>query len=207
MLTLLRILVVLCIAVNDAMDDIMADSGDEEKSSAIVSQVLDEIGIEVSDKVRMTRHAKLLLHILLMDFSLYVKCGFGGPSANFVLSSIAAIKNSWLCKILFVTQRVRADSNRNTRASASLFCFVRPPLDERPPTLVEAIFSVVSSFFFFFLFLWLFPSYRVACITDDLSSPHRPVRRLARSQSSTFQISLTRVFPSCFRSSSLPLTW
>ena len=49
-----------------------------------------------------------------------------------------------------------------------------------------------------FLFLWLFPSCRVAGITDDLSSPHRPVRLLARSQSSTFQISLTRVFPSCF---------
>ena len=57
------------------------------------------------------------------------------------------------------------------------------------------------------LFLWLFPSCRVAGITDDLSSPHRPVRLLARSQSSTFQISLTRVFPSCFRSSSLPFHW
>ena len=44
-------------------------------------------------------------------------------------------------------------------------------------------------------------------MTDDLSSPHRPVRLLARSQSSTFQISLTRVFPSCFRSSSLPFPW
>ena len=57
------------------------------------------------------------------------------------------------------------------------------------------------------LFLWFFPSCRVAGITDDLSSPHRPVRLLARSQSSTFQISLTRVFPSCFRSSSLPFPW
>ena len=57
------------------------------------------------------------------------------------------------------------------------------------------------------LFLWLFPSCRVAGIACDLSSPHRPVRLLARSQSSTFQISLTRVFPSCFRSSSLPFPW
>ena len=57
------------------------------------------------------------------------------------------------------------------------------------------------------LFLWLFPSCRVAGMTDALSSPHRPVRLLARSQSSTFQISLTRVFPSCFRSSSLPFPW
>ena len=36
----------------------MADSGDEEESSAIVSQVLDEIGIEVSGKVRMPRSAR-----------------------------------------------------------------------------------------------------------------------------------------------------
>ena len=59
----------------------------------------------------------------------------------------------------------------------------------------------------YLLFLWLFPSCRVAGMTDDLSSPHRPVRLLARSQCSTFQISLTRVFPSCFRSSSLPFPW
>ena len=57
------------------------------------------------------------------------------------------------------------------------------------------------------LFLWLFPSCRLAGITGDISSPHRPVRLLARSHSSTFQISLTRVFPSCFRSSSLPFPW
>ena len=38
-------------------------------------------------------------------------------------------------------------------------------------------------------------------MTDDLSSPHRPVRLLARSQSSTCQISLTCIFPSGFRSS------
>ena len=62
----------------------------------------------------------------------------------------------------------------------------------------------VSGYFAYLLFLWLFPSCRVAGMTDDLSSPHRHVRLLARSQSSSFQISLTRVFPSCFLSSSLP---
>ena len=56
-------------------------------------------------------------------------------------------------------------------------------------------------------FLWLFPSCRVAAMTDDLSFPHRPVRLLARSQSSTFQVSLARVFPSYFQSSSLPFRW
>ena len=50
----------------------------------------------------------------------------------------------------------------------------------------------------YLLFLWPFPSCRVTGMTDDLSSPHRPVRLLARSQFSTFQISLTRVFPSFF---------
>ena len=38
----------------------------------------------------------------------------------------------------------------------------------------------------FSLFSWLFPSYRVAGITDDLPTPRRHVRLLARSQSSTF---------------------
>ena len=49
----------------------------------------------------------------------------------------------------------------------------------------------------------LFPSCRIAGITDDLSSPHRPVRLLTRSQSSTCHVSLACVFPSYFRSSSL----
>ena len=40
------------IAVNDALDDILADSDDEEEEAAIVNKVLDEIGIEISGKVR-----------------------------------------------------------------------------------------------------------------------------------------------------------
>ena len=68
-------------------------------------------------------------------------------------------------------------------------------------------FHLVLCILLLLLFLWLFPSCRFAGMTDDLSSPHRPVRLLARSQSSTFQISLTCVFPSCFRSSSLPFPW
>lgn len=38
--------------INDTMDDILADSDDEEESSKIISQVLDEIGIETSGKMR-----------------------------------------------------------------------------------------------------------------------------------------------------------
>ena len=37
--------------VNDTLDDILNESGDEEESDAIVTQVLDEIGIDISGKV------------------------------------------------------------------------------------------------------------------------------------------------------------
>ena len=38
--------------VNDTLDEIFDESGDEEESQDIVNQVLDEIGIEISGKVR-----------------------------------------------------------------------------------------------------------------------------------------------------------
>lgn len=38
--------------VNDTLDEIFDESGDEEECQDIVSQVLDEIGIEISGKVR-----------------------------------------------------------------------------------------------------------------------------------------------------------
>ena len=38
-------------AVNDTLDDMLNESGDEEEQDAIVNQVLDEIGIEISGKV------------------------------------------------------------------------------------------------------------------------------------------------------------
>ncbi|KAK9507740.1 hypothetical protein O3M35_007526 [Rhynocoris fuscipes] len=37
--------------MNETLDDIMNESGDEEESDAIVSKVLDEIGIEISGKL------------------------------------------------------------------------------------------------------------------------------------------------------------
>jgi charged multivesicular body protein 2B len=39
--------------VNDTLDDILDESGDEEEQDAIVTQVLDEIGIEISGKVSL----------------------------------------------------------------------------------------------------------------------------------------------------------
>lgn len=42
------------LAVNDTLDDILGESDDEEEQDAIVSQVLDEIGIEITGKVNGT---------------------------------------------------------------------------------------------------------------------------------------------------------
>jgi len=37
--------------MNDTLDDILNESGDEEEGESIVRQVLDEIGIDISSKV------------------------------------------------------------------------------------------------------------------------------------------------------------
>ena len=37
--------------MNETLDDLLTESGDEEESDAVVNQVLDEIGIEISNKV------------------------------------------------------------------------------------------------------------------------------------------------------------
>lgn len=55
----------LCLfTVNDTLDEIFDDSDDEEESHDIVSQVLDEIGIEISGKVRTeTLHGHQSNHV------------------------------------------------------------------------------------------------------------------------------------------------
>ena len=40
------------LVVNETLDSILDESGDEEEQEAVVNQVLDEIGIEISGKVR-----------------------------------------------------------------------------------------------------------------------------------------------------------
>lgn len=37
--------------INDAIDDAMEDEGDEEEGDAIVSQVLDELGLQLNDQL------------------------------------------------------------------------------------------------------------------------------------------------------------
>lgn len=39
------------VSVNDTLDDMLNESGDEEEGDHIINQVLDEIGIEMSGKV------------------------------------------------------------------------------------------------------------------------------------------------------------
>lgn len=41
-----------CFVVNETLDSILDESGDEEEQEAVVNQVLDEIGIEISGKVK-----------------------------------------------------------------------------------------------------------------------------------------------------------
>jgi charged multivesicular body protein 2B len=41
----------MCVAVNDTLDDMLTESGDEEEGGKVLQQVLDEIGIEISGKV------------------------------------------------------------------------------------------------------------------------------------------------------------
>lgn len=55
--------------VNDTMDDIFEESGDEEESQDIVNQVLDEIGIEISGKVRRQTQRPLRFFRTLLIFT------------------------------------------------------------------------------------------------------------------------------------------
>lgn len=41
------------VLVNETLDDMLEESGDEEETNEIVGKVLDEIGIEISGKVKI----------------------------------------------------------------------------------------------------------------------------------------------------------
>ena len=88
---------VLCIAVSDAMDDIMADSDDEEESSAIVNQVLDEIGIDISGKVRMTRNRPLSRRLDRCDRVIQDEVG---DSNVFVTRKFGNVERNSHCDVL-----------------------------------------------------------------------------------------------------------
>lgn len=58
--------------MNDALDDILNESGDEEEGESIVQQVLDEIGIDISSKVRKLGY--FYLSRSKIECSLYTGC-------------------------------------------------------------------------------------------------------------------------------------
>ena len=49
--------------MDDALDDILTESGDEEEQDAIVTQVLDEIGIELTGKVKYQLLISFVTHL------------------------------------------------------------------------------------------------------------------------------------------------
>ena len=51
--------------MNDALDDILADSDDESEEQAVIDKVLDEIGIEISGKVNIFVLLKDRIRILI----------------------------------------------------------------------------------------------------------------------------------------------
>ena len=51
--------------MNDALDDILADSDDESEEQAVIDKVLDEIGIEISGKVNIFWLLKDRIRILI----------------------------------------------------------------------------------------------------------------------------------------------
>ena len=51
MIIIIIFLFYLFFVVNDALDDILTESGDEDEEQSVINQVLDEIGIEITSKV------------------------------------------------------------------------------------------------------------------------------------------------------------
>lgn len=68
------------VSVNETLDDMLEDSGDEEETNGIVNQVLDEIGIEISGKVINSHELILECFTKLNIFPLFIQMS-DAPSA------------------------------------------------------------------------------------------------------------------------------
>lgn len=66
--------------MNDAIDDAMEDEGDEEESDAVVSQVLDELGLQLTDQLSGLPEATGSLSIASGKTATPVAGAAGGPS-------------------------------------------------------------------------------------------------------------------------------
>lgn len=66
------------IIVNDTLDEMLGESGDEEESDNIVTQVLDEIGIEISGKVKLfiIFLESVYIYVVFLLFSIDRTCSY-----------------------------------------------------------------------------------------------------------------------------------
>ena len=103
------------------MDDIFDESGDEEEQDAVVSQVLDEIGIEISGKVCTPVIAPGLRHwtsTVVIEVLLNVQtcCSTSGPVTTWMGDCLLTGKPLWyvpnhLGQLSFPSLRVGKLSN------------------------------------------------------------------------------------------------
>lgn len=67
--------------INDAIDDAMEDEGDEEESDAVVAQVLDELGLQLTDQLSGLPQAAGSLSVSGIKQPTAVAAGGGGGGA------------------------------------------------------------------------------------------------------------------------------
>lgn len=63
------------VTVDDTLDSILGGEDDEDEEDAVISQVLDEIGIEVSSKVNNSSHCAYSYSIYIHTIWLYTLSG------------------------------------------------------------------------------------------------------------------------------------
>lgn len=88
------------IAVNETLDDMLEESGDEEETNGIVNKVLDEIGIEISGKVISL--AIYLIHSIHSIYFPLFRCQMHHRQSETVLDipqsnpkKISILKHNW----------------------------------------------------------------------------------------------------------------
>lgn len=60
--------------INEAMDDAMEDEGDEEETDAVVSQVLDELGLQLNDQLSGLPQVILCFYRNQVFFKSFLSC-------------------------------------------------------------------------------------------------------------------------------------
>lgn len=78
--------------MNDAIDDAMEDEGDEEESDAIVTQVLDELGLQLNDQLSGLPQASASLSVAAGKVPVAAGAGGGGGVAPTVSDADADLQ-------------------------------------------------------------------------------------------------------------------